>query len=425
VSMDYFRERTYAFNGLLSGIFSDYINGELYQFTTSRLDPATQVLNKKTNLKWNNRQYAIYEILSDHLKTINANFKAFVNLDDSIDAIAVTTLQKYFLTHSGSTSKLDWVGNVALSNGQNLSNVFKEQNENWLMSETNNISGSVTDNNTLNVIRNKFKDSKSKVDLYLSNFYVPLEESDYGKTIILNQERYYCRDYIGQFISGLMSLNDGGTLIMRQYTFFEQITISLITLMTTHLFKEVTISKPLVSTMDGMDNYLIAKGFRLNEANKSDKLDKLIDDLTDYIANLQGSRDEIMQQNELPPLPTSVMTMFTEKEYKETQERLVYTAYRMYVLNQYPRLQINLDIFHNKKYKLNSSQMSAIKHLLEGKQEITNKDESSITRDDADEIKKIQNRMEEIYQETTNNIQKDFSYILQETSKNWLDNYKL
>jgi hypothetical protein len=222
-----------------------------------------------------------------------------------------------------------------------------------------------------------------------------------------------------------MSLNDGGTLIMRQYTFFEQITISLITLMTTHLFKEVTISKPLVSTMDGMDNYLIAKGFRLNEANKSDKLDKLIDDLTDYIANLQGSRDEIMQQNELPPLPTSVMTMFTEKEYKETQERLVYTAYRMYVLNQYPRLQINLDIFHNKKYKLNSSQMSAIKHLLEGKQEITNKDESSITRDDADEIKKIQNRMEEIYQETTNNIQKDFSYILQETSKNWLDNYKL
>jgi 23S rRNA U2552 (ribose-2'-O)-methylase RlmE/FtsJ len=424
VSMDYFRERTYAFNGLLSGIFSDYINGELYQFTTSRLDPATQVLNKKTNLKWNNRQYAIYEILSDHLKTINPNFKAFVNLDDSIDAIAVTTLQKYFLTHSGSTSKLDWVGNVALSNGQNLSNVFKEQIDRWLMSESN-VSGSVTDNNTLNIIRNKFKDPKSKVDLYLSNFYVPLEESDYGKTNILNQERYYCRDYIGQFISGLMSLNDGGTLIMRQWTFFEPITISLITLMATKLFKEVTISKPLVSSMDGMDNYLIAKGFKLNEADKSDKLDKIIDDLMEYISNLQGSRDEIMQQNELPPLPTSVMTMFTEKEYKETQERLVYTAYRMYVLNQYPRLQINLDIFHNKKYKLNSSQMSAIKHLLEGKQEITNKDESSITRDDADEIKKIQNRMEEIYQETTNNIQKDFSYILQETSKNWLDNYKL
>jgi 23S rRNA U2552 (ribose-2'-O)-methylase RlmE/FtsJ len=421
ISMEYFRERTYAFNGLLSGIFSDYVNGEIYQFTTSRLDPATQILNKRTNLKWNNRQYAIYELLSDHVSANgnNKEFNVFINLDDSIQAIATEAVQTYFQTKHSKT-KLNWVGNVALSTGQSLGNLFKDQIDNWLMNGTN-ISGSPTNMETLNSIRYRFKEEKSKVDLYLSNFYVPLEDSEYGKTVILNQERYFIRDYIGQLVCGLMSLKDGGTLIMRQWTYFEPITMTLISLMENHLFEEVIISKPLVSSMDGMDNYLVAKGFKFRETKT---LEKMIDDLIDYISNFQGSRDEIMQQVELPPLPASVTSHVSDKDHQQTLSRLVYTAYRMYVLNQYPRLQISMDIYHNKKYKLNSSQMSSIKHLLEGKQEITNKEESAITRDDTDELKKIQTRIEEIYRETTDQIQKDFAYVLEETSKNWLDQYK-
>ena len=418
ISMDYFRERTYALNGLQMNIYSDFVNGEIYQFVTSRLDPATQILNKKTTLKWNTRQYSIYEILSDHfsLPSSTKDCSVFVNLDDSIQAIAVEALQKYFQSKHPKT-KLNWLGNVALSEGQNMGNSFKDQIDNWLMNGAS-ISGSVTDQATLNAIGARF--SKSKVDLYLSNFYVPLEESEFGKSVILNQERYYMRDYIGQLISGLMSLNEGGTMIMRQWTFFEPTTITLISLLSHELFKEVSIVKPLVSSMDGMDNYLVAKGFK---GGKS--ITKIIDDLVDYVMNMQGTRDEIMQQNELPQLPESVKVHVSEERYQDTRARLVYIAYRMYVLNQYPRLQINLDVYHNKKYQLNSSQMAAVKHLLEGKQDITKKDETAITKEDTEDLKKIQSRMEEIYQQATNQIQSDFAYVLEETSSNWLSKYTI
>lgn len=414
INSDYLRERSLALNELLQQIYGDYTNSEIYEFKTSRLNP-TPVLNETLNRQNSLRWYVIHELLStfNPVKKSSGKFRAFINLD-SITADATQSLIHYFETEHQKI-KLEWLGSVVWKDEDlpDPTGMFADTASQWLMgspTQSQKPSGLVSDSETIDYFSEKFKDAKDQVDLYLSDFHVPISEDAYG-VLILYPERYFMREYIGQILSGLISLKEGGTLMIRQYSFFENPTIEMIALLE-DLFEEVTITKPLISQMESAEVYLVATNYRNKKFTQ-----KMKNDLMEYINDLNNNRDELMEQKLFNSLPVKVDT-------DQTAEKLIYVAYRIYVLNQFPRLQINLDIFHNPKYKLNSQQMSSAKHLLDQKQGLINK--SKISSTDRQELIKIDQQMEELFSEVTNSIvREDFRYILEETVNNWNNQFPL
>jgi len=415
INTDYLRERSLALNELLQQIYGDYINSEIYEFKTSRLNP-TPALNGSLKRQNTQRWYVIHELLSTFVNKPSGKFRAFINLD-SVTADATQSVIHYFENEHPKT-KLEWLGNVVWQDEElpDPTGMFADAPSQWLMGSPNQSekpSGSVSKIETLNYLDNRF--AKDKVDLYLSDFHVPISEDAYG-VLIVYPERYFMREYLGQILSGLISLKEGGTLIMRQYTFFENPTIGLIALLE-DLFEEVTITKPLVSQMESSEVYLVATNYRAKKFTG-----KMKDDLIEYMSDLTESREDLMEQKVFNALPKSVGV--TQKEIDSVTKKLIYIAYRIYVLNQFPRLQINLDIFYNPKYKLNSQQMSSAKHLLDQKQELINQPKLSST--DQQELIKIDQQMEELFSAITDSIvQEDFRYLLEETVTNWMDKFPI
>ena len=408
VNMDYLRERSLALNGLLQGIYQDYVSSEIYEFKTSRLNPAP-VLNSRLNVEWSQRQYVVFEILSQSVKSPGKKYSAFMNLD-SVSLDATQAMINFFKNKHRGTD-FNWVGNVVWQNNMpDPTGMFKDNVDQWLMGPE--MDGLVSREKTIEFFRRRFE--KSKVDLYFSDFFVPLEEDAYGM-LIAYPERYYMREAVGQIIAGLVSLKDGGLFVARQYTFFESISVRLITLLN-KLFKSVQIVKPLAGPMETGDNYIIASGF-----NSKLSTDTLIDGLIETMTTMSGTREELMEVGEFPILESGL----TDKEVNSTEEKLVYIAYRIYVLNQFPRLQINLDIFHNSRYALNSAEMATAKHMLDTKQELINK-EGKLTQEDEQELIKIEDKMGSLFQGVTERIvREDFSYLIKETVDNWVKLYPI
>lgn len=127
-------------------------------------------------------------------------------------------------------------------------NLYKNYRRQWLMSENNN--GDVLLSRTQNAFK---KLIGNKITLYTSD--LGFSVTDYN-----NQETIHAGANLGQCLSGLITLAPGGHFIIKQYTFFEPFTISLIYLLSCY-FNEFYICKPITSRPANSEIYLVGKKF--------------------------------------------------------------------------------------------------------------------------------------------------------------------
>jgi hypothetical protein len=74
------------------------------------------------------------------------------------------------------------------------------------------------------------------------------------------QEEEHALAHIGQVLAGLVALRPGGHLLVKQFTFFEPLTISLLAMLR-GCFDALTLAKPLASKPDNSEIYVVCRGF--------------------------------------------------------------------------------------------------------------------------------------------------------------------
>jgi len=405
LSMDYLKERYLAMQERVEEIVDNYQQNEVYQYKTKLLDPVNSV-NSQTKLDETNSWYSIYEILNKYVKLGGGSSKVnvLVNLDH------INTQMSRALVHYLKQSKrdLDWVGSMVYSdNLPDPSNWLQQYEDHWLMNKDMN--GDMRDSSNLEKFRVMF--DQKKVDLYLADLRVPLDNID---MFISYPERYFLKDNLGQIFVGLNAIKDGGHMIIRQYTFFEDISIAVFAMLE-DLFEKVLLTKPLMSLADSSEVYLVCQEFNLNKWTKS-----MQDSFLSFIGTISDDRQELMDEDfVLPSLDTKELKI-GQKEIDILRPKLLYISYRINVLNQFPKIQINLDLVNNPRYQLSSVQESVLQQITSDKQSILNK--SKFDEDDNNDLKKINQQMKELYSDISRKItREDFSYILDETARNWLD----
>ena len=133
-----------------------------------------------------------------------------------------------------------------LDDSYDLHAMYSDQ---WLMTEKNN--GDLT--NPANLL--DFKARMPPVNLYTGDLGFDVSD-DYNA-----QECLHIPAHFGQMLSGLLVMKPGGIMILKQFTFFEDATISNLAAMTQY-FETVHIYKPASSKMDNSEIYVVGKNFR-------------------------------------------------------------------------------------------------------------------------------------------------------------------
>ena len=142
-------------------------------------------------------------------------------------------------------------------------NLLANYPKNWIMDEKNN--GDVMD-----IEVQKFFSTQPKVDLYTSDIGFDVSV-DYNE-----QETIHSPVNLGQIVSGLLTLKEGGCLITKQYTFYTGFTISLMGYLT-KFFDKLYVVKPLTSKPDNSETYLVGVGFKgLSDLAAVEKLMNLL-----------------------------------------------------------------------------------------------------------------------------------------------------
>ena len=141
--------------------------------------------------------------------------------------------------------------------------LYKNYPDHWLMSRENN--GDVTD------VANQ-RDVEARiggtVDLYTSDLGFDVSD-DFN-----NQELAQARANLGQIVTGLLVLREGGSMVTKQYSYFEPFTVSVIGVMT-RLFKRVEVCKGMFSKAGNSETYLVGLGYGRREGDVKILVDRL------------------------------------------------------------------------------------------------------------------------------------------------------
>jgi len=140
--------------------------------------------------------------------------------------------------------------------------------DNWLMSKDND--GDVTKSENQWWWKVWFE--HEPVDLYMSDLGFDVS-SDFNK-----QEYLQIHANFGQIIAGLITLKKGGSLVTKQYSFFEKFTVGLMAFVS-QFFDEFYITKPMTSRDRNSETYIVGKGFR---GIDSDTIDMLLETLDNF-----------------------------------------------------------------------------------------------------------------------------------------------
>jgi hypothetical protein len=185
------------------------------------------------------------------------NFNHFDNA--SFPGTFILSVFHYINTKTNYSDKYNWYGSSLIQpNELNASpledkfNLYKNYKQNWLMNENNN--GDVLIENNQLEMRSKIG---GKIDLYTSDLGFDVS-NDYNQQEILHSSAN-----IGQILSGLLTLREGGCFITKQYTTFEPITLSIMYMAST-FFDNFYICKPKTSREANSETYLVGKGFKYN-----------------------------------------------------------------------------------------------------------------------------------------------------------------
>ena len=206
---------------------------------------------------------------------LNNNENKIVYFDNaSFPGSFILAVNHYFNSYYNNI-ELDWYASSYLCNKGNILNdsfnLYKNYKNRWLMNKTYN--GDVRDINNILYWKKKLGNS---VNLYTSD--LGFEVNDYN-----NQEKDHIHANYGQIYSGLMLLKNGGNLLTKQYTFFENLNINIIGILTI-LFEEVYITKPLASKIPNSEIYIIGKKYKGPwKSNSKEKI--LINKIKEKIIN--------------------------------------------------------------------------------------------------------------------------------------------
>jgi hypothetical protein len=146
--------------------------------------------------------------------------------------------------------------------------LYKHYPDHWLMSETND--GDITNKENQLDFQRKIG---GRVDLYTSDVGFDNSE-DYAA-----QETKHIPANIGQLLSAVLTLKQGGSMVTKQYTTFEPATVALMYLVGS-FFDEFFICKPHTSREANSETYLVGRGFRGLDAGVNKRVDALFDRLT-------------------------------------------------------------------------------------------------------------------------------------------------
>jgi hypothetical protein len=200
----------------------------------------------------------MFELLNI-FELIPKNKKTFRHFDNAAFPGAFVIATNHYMRTKRKKVEYDWYASSwitedSVRTGQPLEDkykLYKKYPEKWLMSNSN-------DGNVLSVQNQMDWQNKlgNSVDLYTSDLgFATGFDGDYNK-----QEESHVLPNLGQALAGLLTLKKGGHLILKQYTFFNSLNISLYAILT-NLFQEVYISKPVTSRSANSESYVICKAF--------------------------------------------------------------------------------------------------------------------------------------------------------------------
>ena len=203
----------------------------------------------------------MWEMIIDyHLiptNTPNSNFNVFCNAE--FPGSFIFAINNYIKEYT--KLKLNWVANSLYPQEQEGNilgdeyGLYKNFRQNWLMDKINN--GDVTSINVINYIEKKIGNT---IDLYTSDIGIEMTKQTFNK-----QEEVETILNLGQIIAGLVSLKEGGTMVVKMFMFFTPFNISLLYLLSKFGFKELYISKPATSRPANSEIYIIGKQYKRTE----------------------------------------------------------------------------------------------------------------------------------------------------------------
>jgi cap2 methyltransferase len=214
-----------------------------------------------------------YEIV-DYFDLIPASTTLpFVHFDNAaFPGSFILSVHHFINTHRIHLREYEWLGSSLLERDSadfkekglvaDDYNLFRNYPENWLMG--NGISGDVTDMKTLEHLQ-----KKAQCDLYTSDLGFDVS-SDYNE-----QEKLQFVANVGQIISGLITLKPGGSLVTKQYSFFNRETIAMMFVIS-QLFDEFYVCKPATSRPRNTETYLVGKGLKKKLTLSSEEIESLV-----------------------------------------------------------------------------------------------------------------------------------------------------
>lgn len=226
-----------------------------------------KILKRKYNAQIvTNAWLKCYELINEFnlLGTVDDHITIFLNAE--LPGSFICAINHYLKTNT--SIEYDWYANSLMDPDDNTNKIglsdrygiFKMNKEHWVMGQKNivnkNHNGDVTDINVIDLIEDYVLTKyPNGIFLYTSDIGVDVSH-DYR-----NQEELNSLANLGQILLGLKLLGVNGNMIIKQYTYFTDFTLSIIVILTM-VFDYVYISKPLTSKPTNSELYIICKGYR-------------------------------------------------------------------------------------------------------------------------------------------------------------------
>ncbi|AMN83508.1 methyltransferase [Faustovirus] len=275
-------------------LLDDYYKKPLFDKIMLKLDPYARL--KSTLTRRYNAQHCTnawlkyYEIYSRfgviEKMAETGHIKSFHNAE--LPGASICALNHYMKTNMRQTNFQWFASSLLADDSRALSDLYRlyECNyDHWLMSDkfkspkpdvpVHPCNGDTTALKNIDYYKSHLNDI---VNLYSHDAGIDAS-SDYN-----NQEIMNSKVHLGAALAGLETLAKGGIFIAKQYTYFAQITIWLMSKYA-EMFEEFYIFKPLTSRACNSETYFIGLGYQRN--------DDIIAKLRDLLDNFDAQYDKI------------------------------------------------------------------------------------------------------------------------------------
>lgn len=247
-----------------------------------------------------------YELIpSDH----SSDYRVFCNAE--FPGAFIFAIHHYMATATRN-NKFEWFASSLWPGEKDILKdqfgLYRKYRNKWLMNSTDQL-GDVTNLKTIDHIYDKIGES---VDLYTSDIGIGLNAENFN-----DQEEIETSLNLGQIISGLVSLKNGGHLVCKMFMFFTPFNISLLSTLT-NMFTEFYISKPLTSRPGNSEIYIIGKGYKGYNASK-----KKIEELKNFLVEFANAGSNMEKLRE-------ISSKMVDDVSEEFYLRIVNASYAVY-----------------------------------------------------------------------------------------------